>query len=57
VSPVSHADRDDGLGLGDELVPSVAACVENGVVVLEDAVGEPVLPKILPDVLDRVEFR
>ncbi|MET4702529.1 hypothetical protein ABIE65_005593, partial [Constrictibacter sp. MBR-5] len=43
--------------MGDELVPSVAAWVENGVVVLEDAVGEPVLPKILPDVLDRVEFR
>ena len=44
-------------GLGDELSPCVAGGVDDGVVGFEDAVGEPVLTEILPDVLDRVQFR
>jgi len=42
--------------LGDELSPCVAGRVDDGVVVLEDGVGEPVLAEILPDVLDRVQL-
>ena len=56
VSPNPHADGHDGFGLCDELVPGVAAGVEDGVVVIEDAVREPVLAEVLPDVLDRVQF-
>ncbi len=43
--------------LCDELVPGFAAGFEDGVVVLEEAVGEPVLTQVLPDVLDRVQLR
>ncbi len=56
VSPNPHADGHDGFGLCDELVPGVAADVEDGVVVIEDAVREPVLAEVLPDALDRVQF-
>jgi hypothetical protein len=45
------------LGLSDEPVPGVTAGVEDGIVVFEDAVREPVLTEVLPDVLDRVELR
>jgi hypothetical protein len=40
----------------DEPSPSLAGGVDDGVVVFEDAVREPVLAQILPNVLDRVEF-
>ena len=56
MSPTPHADRPDGLRLCDEPVPGVAAGVEDGVVVIEDAVREPVLSEVLPDVLDRVQL-
>lgn len=38
-------------------MPGFAGGVDDGVVALEDAVGEPVLAQVLPDVLDRVQFR
>ena len=44
----------DGFGRGHELHPCFAGGVDNGVVVVEDPVGEPVGSEILPDVLDRV---
>ena len=56
VRPIPDADGHDGLGLCDEAVPGVAAGVEDGVVVFEDAVREPVLAEVLPDVLDRVQL-
>jgi hypothetical protein len=57
VSPVAHSDRCDRFGLSDELSAGGAGGVDDGVVVLEDSVREPVLPQILPDVFDRVQFR
>jgi hypothetical protein len=56
MSPVTQADGHDCPGLVGELAPGVAAMVEDVVVGLEDAVGEPVLADVLPDVLDRVEL-
>ena len=56
MSPIPYADGHDGFGLCDEPVPGVAAGVEDGVVVIEDAVREPVLSEVLPDVLDRVQL-
>src|ERR1700674_5201725 len=53
---IAQADRYDGPGLIDELVPGMAAAVEDVVVGAEDAVGEPVVAYDLPDVFDRVEF-
>jgi hypothetical protein len=43
-------------GLVDELVPGIAAVVDDVVVGLEDAVREPVVAHELPDILDRIEF-
>lgn len=40
----------------DELVPRLAAMIEDVIVGSEDAVGEPIIAHELPDVLDRVEF-
>jgi len=42
--------------LVDELVPGLAAVIDDVVVGGEDPVGEPVVAHELPDVLDRVEF-
>ena len=42
--------------MGDELLPGVAASIEDGVVISEDAVCEVVLAKELPDIFCRVEF-
>ena len=38
-------------------MPSIAGGVDDGIVALEDPVGEPVLPQVLPYVLDGVQFR
>ena len=54
VSPLSRSDGHDCFGLIDELVPGLATGLNDGVVIFEDAVREPVLPEVLPDVLDRV---
>lgn len=56
MCPFSHADGRDGFRLFDEVVPGLAGGVDDGVVGVEDAVGEPVLSEVLPDVLDRVQF-
>src|SRR3954464_11022771 len=57
VSPVPQADGHDEPRLIGELVPRVAAVIEDVGVGREDAVGDPVLPHVLPDVLDRVQLR
>ena len=57
VCPFSHSDRCDCFGLSDQSAPGIAAGVEYGAVCWEHAVGQPVLAQVLPDVLDRVEFR
>jgi len=40
----------------DEIVPSLAAVVDEIVVGFKDAVGEPVVTQELPDVFDRIEL-
>lgn len=57
MCPVAHSDRHDAPRLFDELIPGLAAVVEDCVVGLEHAIGEPIVAHELPDVLDRVEFR
>jgi len=56
MCPLAQADGHDGPWLLDELVPGVAAVVEDVVVGAEDAIGKPVGAHVLPDVLDRIEL-
>ena len=57
MSPITEAERHDPLGLVDELVPGIAAVIEDGAIGGEDPVGEPVVAQELPEVLDRVQLR
>jgi len=57
MRPLAASDGHDVPRLIDELVPRLAAMIDDVVVGREDAVGEPVFAHELPDVLDRVEFR
>ena len=41
----------------DERIPGIAAVIDDIVVGFEDAVREPVVAHILPDIFDRIEFR
>jgi len=56
MSPFAEADGHDCPRLLDEAVPGEAAMVDDVVVGFEDAVGEPVLPDVLPNILYRIEF-
>jgi hypothetical protein len=56
MRPLAQSDGHDAPGLIDELVPSVAAMVDEIVVGFEDAVREPVVAHKLPDVFDRIEL-
>ena len=56
MRPVAHSDGYDVPWLVDELVPSVAAVIDDVVVGVEDAVGQPVVAHELPDVFGRIEF-
>ena len=47
----------EAVGLVDEVSPSITGCIDDVVVAFEDAVGKPVGAHVLPDVLDRVQFR
>jgi len=47
MGPGAQADGHDGPGSIDELVPGMAAVVEDVVVGAEDAVGKPVVGKRL----------
>ena len=55
--PISCGDGHDSPWPVGELIPGIGGQGEDVVVGLEDAVREPVLPHVLPDVLGRVEFR
>jgi len=57
MGPLAQSDGHDPPGLVDELVPGVAAVINEIFVGLEDAVREPIVTHKLPNVLDRVEFR
>ena len=56
MGPIAEADRHDGPGLVDELVPGMAAVIEDGAIGGEHPVGKPVIAQELPNVLDRVEI-
>ena len=56
MGPVPQSDGHDAPRLVDELVPGVAAMVDDVVVGFEHAVGEPVVAQELPDVFGRIEF-
>ena len=56
MRPLAQSDGHDAPRLVDELVPCLAAVIDEIIVRFEDAVGEPVIAHELPDVLDRVEF-
>ena len=53
MGPFPASDGHDPPRLIDELVPSLAAMVDDVVMGCEDAVGEPVVAHELPDILDR----
>jgi hypothetical protein len=55
MCPIAQADLHDCPPLVDETVPGKAAVIDDVVIGLEDAVGEPVVADELPDVFDRVE--
>ena len=57
MGPIAQSDGHDAPGLIDELVPCVAAMIDDVVVGFEHAVGEPIVAQELPDVLGRIEFR
>ena len=42
----------DARGLFDQLVPGIAAMIDDLIIGFEDAVREPVVPHELPDVFD-----
>ena len=46
----------DAPWLSGECVPGIAAGIDDGVVVFEDAIAELVLAQVLPDILDWIEF-
>jgi len=57
MRPIAESDGHDCPWLVDELVPGVAAMVDDIVVGLEDPVRQPVFPQEQPNVLNRIEFR
>lgn len=56
MGPFAEPDGHDGPGLIDQLVPGMAAMVDDIFVGLEDPVRQPVIAHELPDVFDRVQL-
>jgi hypothetical protein len=56
VRPLAQSDGHNAPWLIEELVPRLAAVIDEIVVGFKDTVGEPVVAHKLPDVFDRVEF-
>jgi hypothetical protein len=56
MSPIAKADGHDAPWLIGELVPGMAAMVDDVVVAGEDPVGEPVIADELSDVLLRIQL-
>lgn len=57
MGPVAKADSHDFPRAFDELVPRFAGERDDVFVAGEHPVREPVLADVLPDILDRVQFR
>jgi hypothetical protein len=57
AGPFTHADRGDDIGSFDELVPSFASCIEDGLAAIDCAVREEVGAQVLPDIFHRVQLR
>jgi hypothetical protein len=57
MGPIAQPDGHDAPRLIDELIPCVAAMVDDVVIGFEHAVGEPVVAQELPDILGWIEFR
>ena len=57
MGPLAQSDGHYAPWMLDELVPCVAAMVDDVVVGFEDVVGEPVVAQELPDILGWIEFR
>ena len=57
MRPIAQTDGHDAPGLIDELIPGVAAVVDDVVVGFEDAIRQPVIAHELPDVFLRIQFR
>jgi len=56
MRPLAHSDGFDAVWLIDQLVPGMTAMIDDFGVGAKDAVGEPVVPHELPDVLDWIEL-
>ena len=56
MCPIAQSDGHDAPGLIDELVPGVAAVVDDVGLGVKDAIGQPIVADELPDILDRVQF-
>jgi hypothetical protein len=57
VGPIADAYGHDFPGHVDELIPSKAAGVQDGLIRFENSIGDPVVADELPDVFHRIEFR
>ena len=57
MRPLAQPDGHDLPRTVEERIPGIAAVIDDIVVGFEDAVREPVVAHILPDIFDRVEFR
>jgi len=53
---LAQSDGHDAPGLIDQVVPSLAAMIDEIVVGFEDPVGKPVVAHELPDILDRIKL-
>ena len=56
MRPLSQSDGHDLPGSVDKGIPGVAAVIDDIVVGFEDAVREPVVAHILPDIFNRIEL-
>ncbi len=56
MGPLSDSDRHDEPGAIDQFIPVEAAMIDDVFVAGEDAVREPVVAHILPNVLDGIEL-
>src|SRR6266404_512443 len=54
--PLPGGYRGHAVALGEERIPSLAACLDDVLVALPDPHAELIATQILPDVLDRVEL-
>ena len=57
MGPLAQSNGHNAPGLIDELVPRLAAMIDEIFVGFEDMVEKPVVTQDLPDVLDRIELR